>query len=62
MQQGDGSIEFPLGLLRAANGKVNRAQVVAGVLRDLASLFAPTAPQQDHHGGTGVEENPTSCG
>jgi len=49
MQEGDRSIELHLGLFGAGDGKVNRAQAVAGVLIDLASRFAREAPKQDEY-------------
>jgi hypothetical protein len=49
MQEGGCSVELHLGLFGAADGKVDRAQGVAGVLLDLASRFAREAPEQDDH-------------
>jgi hypothetical protein len=49
MQEGDRAIELHLGLFGARDAKVNRAQGVVGVLLDLASCGARTAPKQDEH-------------
>jgi hypothetical protein len=49
MQEGDRSIELHLGLFGAGDGKVDRAQRVAGVLLDLGSRFARDAPEHDDH-------------
>ena len=62
MQEGDRSIELHLGWFGAGDGKVNRAQEVAGVLLDLASRFARAAREQDdHQTGTQGEEGATRC-
>src|SRR6185437_14323988 len=49
MQEGDRSIEFHLGPCRAADGKVNRAQRVAGVLPGLTSCYAHAAQPRENH-------------
>jgi hypothetical protein len=62
MKEGDRSIEFHLSLFRAGDGKVNRAQGVAGVLLDLAAHFAHAASKRDdHHTDTEVQEDTTRC-
>jgi hypothetical protein len=62
MQEGDRSIELYLGLLGAGDGKVDRAQGVAGVSLDLVSRFARAAPERDdHQTGTEVPEARTTC-
>jgi len=51
-----------LGLFGAGNGKVNRAQAMAGVLVDPASHFAHATPKQDdHHPDTAIQDDTTSC-
>ena len=60
MQEGDRPIELHLGLFGAGNGKVNRAQGMAGVLVDLASHFAHATPKQDEH-HTEVQDDTTKC-
>jgi hypothetical protein len=47
MQQGDGSIELFLGFFGAADGEVNGAQGVAGVLVDRDIPSARAARKQD---------------
>jgi hypothetical protein len=62
MQEGDRPIELHLGLFGARNGKVSRAQGVAGVLVGLASHFAHASPKQDgHHTGTDAQDDTTRC-
>jgi len=49
MQEGDRSIEFHLGPRRAADGKVNPAQRVTGVLPGLTSCYAHAAQPRKNH-------------
>jgi hypothetical protein len=49
MQEGNRSIELYLSLFRAGDGKVSRAQGVAGMLLDLAPRFAGVASKQDDY-------------
>jgi hypothetical protein len=60
MQEGDRAIELHLDWLGAGDGKVNRAQGVAGVLLNLASCFTREAPKQDDQTGSDVQEDRTT--
>jgi hypothetical protein len=61
MKEGDRAIELHLGLLGAGDGKVNRAQGVAGVLLDMVSCFTRAAPEQDENQtGNDVREDRTT--
>jgi hypothetical protein len=60
MQQGDRTIELHLGVFGAADGKVNRAQGVAGVLLNPA-FHSAAAKQENHQSGSEVQEDRTTC-
>ena len=62
VQEGHRLIELPLGLFRAGDGKVNRAQDVAGVLLHPAFWSARAARKRDdHQTDTEVMEGITRC-
>jgi hypothetical protein len=62
MQEGYPSMELHLSLFRAGDGKVNRAQGVAGMLLDLASRIVRAGLlQDDKQAESEAQDNTMRC-